>query len=63
MKSSGRSFDRTGSVPAAGGENDENKARDDRKHDEHPVLTVKAKERKVLDQKVQRPRAPIFRAR
>jgi hypothetical protein len=33
-----------------------------RSGDEHPVLAVKAKERKVLDREMQRPRALILRA-
>jgi hypothetical protein len=51
------------SVPAAGAENKKNKACDDRSNDDHPVLAIEAKKGKVLDQKVQRPRAPISRAR
>ncbi len=51
------------SVPAAGAANEKNKARDDRKNQDHPVLAVKAKKGKVLDEKVQRPRAPIFGAK
>ena len=47
---------------SAGAEGDENKADGERKHDEHPVLAVEAKKGKVLDQKVQRPRASVFRA-
>jgi hypothetical protein len=47
-------------MPAAGPEGHENKASGERKHDEHPVLAVEAKKGKVLDQKVQRPRAPMF---
>ena len=50
------------SVPARCAEHEENKAGGDRKHDEHPVLAVEAKNGKVLDQKVQRPHAPVFRA-
>jgi|HubBroStandDraft_5_1064220.scaffolds.fasta_scaffold618344_2 hypothetical protein len=46
------------SIQAAGAEGDENKAGGDRKHNEHPVLAVEAKKGKVLDQKVQRLRAP-----
>ena len=48
------------SIQAAGAEGDENKAGGDRKPNEHPVLAVEAKKGKVLDQKVQRPRAPHF---
>jgi hypothetical protein len=48
------------SILATGAERDENKAGGERKHDEHPVLAVEAKKGKVLDQKVQRPRAPMF---
>jgi hypothetical protein len=52
------------SVPAAGAEDEKDKAGDDRQNNDHPVLAVKAKKGKVLDQKVQRPRAPpIFGAR
>jgi hypothetical protein len=51
------------SVPAAGAENENGKTCDDRKNNDHPVLALEAKKGKVLDQKVQRPRAPIFRAR
>jgi hypothetical protein len=51
------------SVPAAGAENKKNKACDDRSNDDHPVLAIEAKKGKVLDQKVQRPRAPIFGAK
>ena len=43
-------------------ERDENKTGSDRKHDEHPVLAVKAKKGKVLDQKMQRSHAPVFGA-
>jgi hypothetical protein len=50
------------SNPVAGAKNEKDKNRDHRSGDEHPVLAVKAKERKVLDQKMQRPRAPILRA-
>jgi hypothetical protein len=51
------------SVPAPGAENEKDKACDDHKNDDHPVLGFESKKGKVLDQKVQRPRAPIFRAR
>jgi hypothetical protein len=51
------------SVPVAGAENENGKTCDDRKNNDHPVLALEAKKGKVLDQKVQRPRAPIFRAR
>jgi hypothetical protein len=51
------------SVPAAGAENEKGKACDDHNNNDHPVLAFEAKKGKVLDQKVQRPRAPIFRAR
>jgi hypothetical protein len=46
------------SIQAAGAEGDENRAGGDRKHNEHPVLAVEAKKGKMLDQKVQRLRAP-----
>jgi hypothetical protein len=51
------------SVPAPGAENEKYKTCDDHKNDDHPVLAFESKKGKVLDQKVQRPRAPIFRAR
>jgi hypothetical protein len=50
------------SVPAAGAENEKDKTCDDHKNDDHPVLAFESKKGKVLDQKVQRPRAPISRA-
>jgi hypothetical protein len=48
------------SVPPARCESD--KTRDDGDDNDHPVLEVEAQNGKVLDQKMQRPRAPIFRA-
>ena len=60
-----REFDRIRkkSVPVPGAENEKDKTCDDHKNDDHPVLGFESKKGKVLDQKVQRPRAPIFRAR
>ena len=49
------------SVPAAGGQPERNKSGDKRNTDDHPVLEVVAQNRKMLDQKMQRPRAPICR--
>ncbi|MGA7070478.1 hypothetical protein [Bradyrhizobium sp.] len=51
------------SVSVAGRQNEKNKARDEGHDKEHPVLAIEAEDGKVLDQKVQRSRAPIFRAR
>jgi hypothetical protein len=48
------------SVPPARCESD--KTRDDGSDNDHPVLEIEAQNGKVLDQKMQRPRAPIFRA-
>jgi hypothetical protein len=48
------------SVLAAAAERDKNKASDDHGNNDHPVLAFEAKKGKVLDQKVQRPRAPHF---
>ena len=48
------------SIPA-GADNGENEAGGNRKHSEHPVLAIEAKKGKMLDQKVQRPRAPHVR--
>ncbi len=51
------------SVSVAGCQNEKNKARDEGHDKEHPVLAIEAEDGKVLDQEVQRARAPIFRAR
>lgn len=51
------------SVSVAGCQNEKNKTRDEGHDKEHPVLAIEAEDGKVLDQEVQRPRAPIFRAR
>lgn len=48
---------------SAGAEYEENEAGGDRKHNEHPVLAIEAKKGKMLDQKVQRLRAPMFRGK
>jgi hypothetical protein len=51
---------RTGKLnPIAGAKNDKNKNCDDRNDDKHPVLAIEAKQGKVLDQKMQRPRSPF----
>ena len=49
------------SAPAARGQTENNESRDKRNTDNHPVLEVVAQNGKVLDQKMQRPRAPICR--
>jgi hypothetical protein len=49
-------------IPVAGANDQKNKNCDHRSDDEHPVLAIEAKKRKVLDQKMQRPRAPLLRA-
>ncbi len=51
------------SVSVAGCQNEKNKTRDEGHDKEHPVLAIEAEDGKVLDQEVQRSRAPIFRAR
>jgi hypothetical protein len=43
-------------------QSENNKTRDDGNDNDHPVLEVDPQNGKVLDKKVQRPRAPIFRA-
>jgi hypothetical protein len=50
------------SVSAARGQPEKKKTRDDGNDNDHPVLEVETQNGKVLDQKMQRPRAPIFRA-
>jgi hypothetical protein len=49
-------------VPVAGANDQKNKNCDHRSDDEHSVLAIEAKHRKVLDQKMQRPRASLLRA-
>ena len=48
--------------PVAGTKNEKRKSSDRRRDNEHPVLAVEAEKGKVIDQKMQRPRAPILRA-
>jgi hypothetical protein len=50
------------SVPAARGQAKNDESGDKRDTDKHPVLEVVTQNGKVLDQKVQRARAPICRA-
>jgi hypothetical protein len=50
------------SVSVARGESEQNKPRDHDSDNEHPVLGIETQKGKVLDQKMQRPRAPIFGA-
>jgi hypothetical protein len=51
------------SASAAGSQHEKNKARDDGNDKKHPVLAIEAQKGKVVDQKVQRPRAPDFAGR